>query len=43
LATQVAEWAGHSVYVVLKVYAKCIAGRTRPLAGEPDAEAADQG
>jgi hypothetical protein len=26
-ATQVAEWAGHSVNVLLKVYAKCIEGR----------------
>jgi integrase len=25
--TQVAEWAGHSVEVLLRVYAKCIAGR----------------
>ncbi len=25
--TQVAEWAGHSVEVPLKVYAKCIDGR----------------
>lgn len=26
-ATQVAEWAGHSVHVLLKVYAKCIYGQ----------------
>ncbi|WP_214110687.1 tyrosine-type recombinase/integrase [Acrocarpospora catenulata] len=26
-ATQVAEWAGHSVEVLLKIYAKCIDGR----------------
>ncbi|SPT59243.1 tyrosine-type recombinase/integrase [Actinomadura madurae] len=26
-ATQVAEWAGHSVEVLLKIYAKCIAGQ----------------
>ena len=26
-ATQVAEWAGHSVMVLLRVYAKCIAGQ----------------
>jgi integrase len=26
-ATQVAEWAGHSVEVLLTIYAKCIAGR----------------
>jgi len=27
LAAQVAEWAGHSVAVLLKVYAKCIDGQ----------------
>jgi len=26
-ATKFAEWAGHSVAVLLRVYAKCIAGR----------------
>jgi integrase len=26
-ATQVAAWAGHSVNVVLRIYAKCIAGQ----------------
>jgi integrase len=26
-ATQVAEWAGHSVAVLLQIYAKCIAGQ----------------
>ena len=26
-ATQVAEWAGHPVEVLLKVYAKCIDGQ----------------
>ena len=26
-ATQVAEWAGHSVHVLLRVYAKCILGQ----------------
>ena len=26
-ATRVAEWAGHSVHVLLKVYAKCIDGQ----------------
>jgi integrase len=26
-ATQVAEWAGHSVEVLLTIYAKCISGR----------------
>jgi hypothetical protein len=25
--TQVAEWAGHSVVVLLQVYAKCLAGQ----------------
>ncbi|MDG4790019.1 integrase [Micromonospora sp. WMMD1102] len=28
-ATQVAEWAGHSVAVLLRVYAKCIVGQDR--------------
>ncbi|MEV6635184.1 tyrosine-type recombinase/integrase [Actinoplanes sp. NPDC051470] len=28
-ATQVAEWAGHSVHVLLKVYAKCIEGQDK--------------
>ena len=28
-ATQVAEWAGHSVHVLLKVYAKCIDGQEK--------------
>ncbi|MFF5264235.1 hypothetical protein ACFY4C_35365 [Actinomadura viridis] len=26
-AAQVAEWAGHSVAVLLRVYAKCVAGQ----------------
>ncbi len=26
-ATQVAEWAGHSVEVLLNIYAKCVEGR----------------
>jgi hypothetical protein len=26
-ATQLAEWAGHSVHALLKVYAKCIDGQ----------------
>ncbi|MGC4859776.1 hypothetical protein ACLQ23_11015 [Micromonospora sp. DT41] len=26
-ATQVAQWAGHSVHVLLKVYASCIDGQ----------------
>jgi len=28
-ATQVAEWAGNSLAVLLRVYAKCISGRDR--------------
>lgn len=28
-ATQVAEWAGHSVNVLLKVYAKCLDGQDK--------------
>ena len=28
-ATQVAAWAGHSVEVLLKVYAKCLHGRDK--------------
>lgn len=28
-ATQVAEWAGHSVNVLLRVYAKCVVGQER--------------
>jgi integrase len=41
-ATQVAEWAGHSVHVLLKVYANCIDGqdeaaRKRIEAALPDA------
>jgi hypothetical protein len=43
---QVAEWAGHSVAILLKIYAKCIDGQDRIAkrriedalgeAGEPD-------
>ena len=25
--TQVAEWAGHSVTILLRIYAKCLAGQ----------------
>jgi len=32
-ATQVAEWAGHSVHVLLKVYAKCIDGQDEAARG----------
>jgi integrase len=42
-ATQVAEWAGHSVNVLLRVYAKCIVGqdeisrrRVSEALGEPE-------
>jgi integrase len=28
-ATQVAEWAGHSVHVLMKVYAKCVYGQEK--------------
>jgi integrase len=40
-ATQVAEWAGHSVAVLLRVYAKCIAGqqaeaKRRILGAQPE-------
>lgn len=43
---QVAEWAGHNVNVLLRVYAKCIVGRDKvarrriaaALAREDDAE-----
>jgi len=49
-ATQVAEWAGHSVHVLLKVYAKCIEGqdeaarrRIAKALGEPEDPAAEQG
>jgi hypothetical protein len=26
-ATQVAEWAGHSVHLLMRVYAKCVYGQ----------------
>jgi integrase len=29
--TQVAEWAGHSVEILLKIYAKCLDGGTELL------------
>jgi integrase len=35
-ATQVAEWAGHSVEVLLKIYAKCIAGQDDVWQGHID-------
>jgi hypothetical protein len=42
-STQFAEWAGHSVAVLLQIYAKCIAGQedaghrriAQALAGPP--------
>ena len=45
-ATQVAEWAGHSIEVLLRVYAKCIAGqqdeaKRRILDAQPLDEAED--
>ena len=45
-ATQVAEWAGHSVNVLLRVYAKCIYGqdeaaRQRVQAALADAHSTD--
>lgn len=41
-ATQVAEWAGHSVHVLLKVYAKCIDGQDE-AARRRIADALDRG
>ncbi|HEX5741955.1 MAG TPA: hypothetical protein VFY17_10445 [Pilimelia sp.] len=35
--TQVAEWAGHSVEVLLKIYAKCLDGGRAALRGRVDA------
>ncbi|GLW30014.1 hypothetical protein [Actinoplanes regularis] len=32
-ATQVAEWAGHGVHVLLRVYAKCIEGQDQAARG----------
>ena len=32
-ATQVAEWAGHSVNVLLRVYAKCVYGQEEAAKG----------
>lgn len=50
--TQVAAWAGHSVEVLLRVYAKCIVGQDElarrrieeaiPDAGNPPDEATDE-
>ena len=49
-ATQVAQWAGHSVHVLLKVYASCIDGqdeaarkRIEGALGIEQAEAAEEG
>jgi integrase len=46
--TQVAEWAGHSVDVLLKIYAKCLDGgealalnRIDDALGEPNGPAAE--
>ncbi|GAA0445380.1 hypothetical protein Acor_83300 [Acrocarpospora corrugata] len=35
-ATQVAEWAGHSVEVLLKIYAKCVDGHDHVWLGMVD-------
>ncbi|MFG6200150.1 hypothetical protein [Nonomuraea sp. JJY05] len=35
-ATQVAEWAGHSVEVLLKIYAKCVDGQDHVWGGMLD-------
>jgi integrase len=35
-ATQVADWAGHSVDVLLRVYAKCIAGEQDEAKRRPE-------
>ncbi len=40
-ATQVAEWAGHSVHVLLKVYAKCIDGQDEAARRRIDAALRD--
>jgi len=29
-STQVAEWAGHSLAVLLQIYGKCLVGQRRP-------------
>ena len=39
--TQVAEWAGHSVAVLLRVYAKCIAGSRATSHGNRSAARSD--
>lgn len=41
--TQIAEWAGHSVEVLLKIYAKVIGGQDRVWEGLIDTALADQG
>jgi len=40
-ATQVAEWAGHSVHVLLRVYAKCILGQEEAARRRIDAALRD--
>jgi hypothetical protein len=49
-AVQVAEWAGHSVAILLKIYAKCLDGqdaiakrRIEEALGDPDEAAEDGG
>ena len=40
-ATQVAEWAGHSVAVLLQIYAKCLAGQDETARKRIDATLRD--
>ncbi|HTA04420.1 MAG TPA: hypothetical protein VK802_28865 [Streptosporangiaceae bacterium] len=35
--TQAAEWAGHSVDVLLRIYAKCVVGQDEPRTSSPSA------
>lgn len=36
-STQVAEWAGHSLAVLLQIYAKCVVGQEEDARGRIDA------
>jgi hypothetical protein len=40
-ATTVAEWAGHSVEVLLRIYAKCLDGGTEALRRRVDQALSD--
>lgn len=40
-ATQVAEWAGHSVAVLLQIYAQCLAGQDETARKQIDATLRD--